>query len=71
SIDEIDRPVMVKLHGAEGGKGYFIATDKDDFKQKSKNKSVDFIQEYVSGVSIYAHYFSSPLENRCELLGRL
>jgi 5-formaminoimidazole-4-carboxamide-1-(beta)-D-ribofuranosyl 5'-monophosphate synthetase len=67
--EEIDRPVMVKLHGAEGGKGYFIAQDKDDFQKKSKGKSVDFIQEYVSGVSVYAHYFSSPIEKRCELLG--
>ena len=69
NIDEIDRPVMVKLHGAEGGKGYFIAFNKEDFKKKSKKKKVDFIQEYVSGVSVYAHYFSSPLESRCELLG--
>lgn len=66
---EIDRTVMVKLHGAEGGKGYFIAFDKEDFKKKSKEKKVDFIQEYISGVSVYAHYFSSPIENRCELLG--
>ncbi len=66
---EIDRPIMVKLHGAEGGKGYFIAFDQKDFQQKSKDKEVDFIQEYISGVSVYAHYFSSPLENRCELLG--
>ncbi|MFW9922035.1 MAG: formate--phosphoribosylaminoimidazolecarboxamide ligase [Candidatus Thorarchaeota archaeon] len=69
TAEEIDRPVMVKLHGAEGGKGYFIAFNKDDFKKKSKGKEVNFIQEYVSGVSIYAHYFSSPLEGRCELLG--
>jgi 5-formaminoimidazole-4-carboxamide-1-(beta)-D-ribofuranosyl 5'-monophosphate synthetase len=68
-IDSIDRPVMVKVHGAEGGKGYFIAKNKRDFEKKSKDKNVDFIQEYVSGVSIYAHYFSSPLYNRCELLG--
>lgn len=65
----IDRAVMVKLHGAEGGKGYFIAHDKKDFISKSKDKEVNFIQEYINGVSIYAHYFSSPIENRCELLG--
>ncbi len=69
NIDEIDRPVMVKLHGAEGGKGYFIAHSKADFTKKSKGKSIDFIQEYINGVSVYAHYFSSPMENRCELLG--
>ncbi|MCF2142797.1 MAG: formate--phosphoribosylaminoimidazolecarboxamide ligase [Candidatus Heimdallarchaeota archaeon] len=66
---EIDRPVMAKLHGAEGGKGYFIAANKTEFLAKSKDKQIDFIQEYVNGVSIYAHYFSSPLYNRCELLG--
>ncbi|MHA1186254.1 MAG: formate--phosphoribosylaminoimidazolecarboxamide ligase [Candidatus Heimdallarchaeota archaeon] len=69
SAKGIDRPVMVKLHGAEGGKGYFVSHNAEDFKKKSKGKKVDFIQEYVSGVSIYAHYFSSPIENRCELLG--
>ena len=67
--EAIDRPVMVKLHGAEGGKGYFIANNKADFQKKSKGKNIDFIQEYISGVSVYAHYFSSQIENRCELLG--
>ncbi len=66
---KIDRPVMIKLDGAEGGKGYFIASGKEDFNKKKKGKKVNFIQEYVSGVSIYAHYFSSPIEGRCELLG--
>jgi 5-formaminoimidazole-4-carboxamide-1-(beta)-D-ribofuranosyl 5'-monophosphate synthetase len=69
NVNAIDRPVMVKVHGAEGGKGYFIANDKHDLEKKSVGKNVDFIQEYISGVSIYAHYFSSPLLNRCELLG--
>jgi len=67
--ETIDCPVIAKLHGAEGGKGYFIAADKEDFLAKSKGKKVDFIQEFVNGVSVYAHYFSSPLYNRCELLG--
>ena len=69
NAEEIDRPVMVKLHGAEGGKGYFIANNEAEFQKKSKGKKIDFIQEYISGVSVYAHYFSSPIEKRCELLG--
>lgn len=69
TMEEVDRPVIVKLHGAEGGKGYFIAFDKKELKTKSEDKAVDFIQEYICGVSMYAHFFSSPLENRVELLG--
>ncbi|MEA2071483.1 MAG: formate--phosphoribosylaminoimidazolecarboxamide ligase [Asgard group archaeon] len=70
SIDEIDRPVIIKLHGAEGGKGYFVAESKKEVKEKQTTEdSIDFIQEYISGVSIYAHYFSSPILERCELLG--
>ena len=30
---EIDRPVIVKFHGAGGGKGYFLARDEEDFKK--------------------------------------
>ncbi len=75
---QIDRPVIVKLPGAEGGRGYFIAKDTRDFEDKLKRVSGRklisgeeeiFIQEYIVGVTVYPHYFHSPLLGRTELLG--
>ena len=67
----IDRPVIVKFHGARGGKGYFIAKNEKDFKKKIKlHKERDYvIQEYLLGVSMYVHYFYSPLTNKVEIMG--
>lgn len=68
---EIDRPVIVKFHGAGGGKGYFLAKDYKEFKNKIKlhpNKK-HVIQEYILGVHMYAHYFHSQLTNETELMG--
>ncbi len=75
---EIDRLVLVKLHGAAGGKGYFLAWNEQSFKsgiarlkeQGLINNEQDvFIQEYVIGVPVYLQYFYSPLSNELELLG--
>jgi len=69
-IDSIDYPVIVKSHGAAGGKGYFYAKNKKDFKNKIKvfgNKKF-IIQEYVIGVNLYIHYFYSPLTDKVEIL---
>ena len=68
---DIDRPVIVKFHGAGGGKGYFIAKNYNDFKKKIKlhPKKGYVIQEYILGVHMYAHYFHSPLTNETELMG--
>ncbi|MCX8182131.1 MAG: formate--phosphoribosylaminoimidazolecarboxamide ligase [Candidatus Methanomethyliaceae archaeon] len=80
SAEDVDRPVIVKLPGAEGGRGYFIARSGDDLKRKMKEvvrrgllkeNEVDkvFIQEYILGVTLYPHYFYSPILGRLELLG--
>ena len=81
SIDDpkdIDRLVLVKLHGAAGGKGYYLAWDYDSFKEgadrlkrKGLIKDYDelFIQEYAIGVPVYLQYFYSPITNELELLG--
>ncbi|OGZ60919.1 MAG: 5-formaminoimidazole-4-carboxamide-1-(beta)-D-ribofuranosyl 5'-monophosphate synthetase [Candidatus Spechtbacteria bacterium RIFCSPLOWO2_01_FULL_43_12] len=68
--NEIDAPVLVKSYGAAGGRGYFFAKNKTEFKQKIKNfKAKDYIiQEYIIGVSAYIHYFYSPLENKLEIM---
>ena len=69
--EDIDRPVIIKFHGADGGKGYFLAKNYKDFQKKIKlhtgKKYV--IQEYILGVHMYAHYFHSPLTNETELMG--
>lgn len=79
SLDsEIDRPVIVKLPGAKGGKGYFIARSREDIIKKLNEylrlgiiKSFDevLIQEYLVGVTAYYHYFYSPILDRVEILG--
>lgn len=67
---EIDRPVMVKSFGADGGHGYFFAKNKKEYTTKIKKfKKKEFIiQEYVIGVSLYVHYFYSPLTKKLEIL---
>jgi 5-formaminoimidazole-4-carboxamide-1-(beta)-D-ribofuranosyl 5'-monophosphate synthetase len=60
---DIDRPVIVKYHGAKGGKGFFIAKTYDEFKKRlTKNKSF-IIQEFVMGTRYYLHYFYSPIQD--------
>jgi 5-formaminoimidazole-4-carboxamide-1-(beta)-D-ribofuranosyl 5'-monophosphate synthetase len=70
--EDIDRPVIVKFHGADGGKGYFLAKNFKDFKRKIKlhpESKKYVIQEYNLGVPMYAHYFHSPLTGETELMG--
>lgn len=69
-LEDVTFPVIVKTYGAAGGKGYFYARDKADFTKKIKNFSTDqyVIQEYVIGVTLYIHYFHSPLTGEIEVL---
>ncbi|MBI2651594.1 formate--phosphoribosylaminoimidazolecarboxamide ligase [Candidatus Woesearchaeota archaeon] len=68
---KIDRPVIVKFHGAQGGKGYFIAKHEKDFREKIKpHKTKKYvIQEYILGVPLFIHYFYSSLTNELEIMG--
>ncbi len=72
SVDEIKGTVIIKLPGAKGGKGYFLASNAEDAKNKIKEmgiKSEDlFIQEYILGVTVYVHFFYSPLSDELELI---
>ncbi|HEY9085319.1 MAG TPA: formate--phosphoribosylaminoimidazolecarboxamide ligase [Candidatus Tyrphobacter sp.] len=69
SGSEIDRPVIVKLYGAKGGKGYMFIRDAADFEARAARLGEAYvIQEYVIGVPLYIHYFYSPLEQRLEIL---
>ena len=78
SKDEIDGLCIVKLHGAAGGKGYFLVTNKKEFEDQARilveSKTIRseedlFIQKYANGVPVYLQYFYSPISNELELLG--
>ncbi|HLC61557.1 MAG TPA: formate--phosphoribosylaminoimidazolecarboxamide ligase [Candidatus Nanoarchaeia archaeon] len=71
SPKDIDRLVIVKFMGAEGGKGYFLAKDEKDFNKKIKPYKLRkyVIQEYIIGVPLFIHYFYSPLTNEIEIMG--
>ncbi len=58
----IDRPVLVKYHGAKGGRGFFIAKDYMDFKMGIDMEQPYTIQEYILGTRYYLHYFYSPIK---------
>lgn len=78
--EEIDGLVIVKFPGAKGGQGYFLCSSEEDFKkkieQKIKGEEITekeaknaIIQEYIVGVTMYPHYFYSPIYDRVEMLG--
>jgi 5-formaminoimidazole-4-carboxamide-1-(beta)-D-ribofuranosyl 5'-monophosphate synthetase len=69
-VEDIDRPVIVKLPGAKGGRGYFVARNRDEASRRLKNLNDNYIiQEYLIGVPAYYHYFSSRIMNRIEIFG--
>jgi len=76
--EEVDTMVIVKLPGAKGGRGYFTSDNPEEIRRRLEGyveagllKSISdaAIQEYVVGVTMYAHYFYSPLLKRLELTG--
>jgi 5-formaminoimidazole-4-carboxamide-1-(beta)-D-ribofuranosyl 5'-monophosphate synthetase len=70
--EDIDRPVIVKFHGAGGGFGYFVVRTPEQFYEVKDRKYPDdhdfTIQEYIVGVPLYAHYFYSPLTGELEIM---
>jgi len=78
SPDDIDKLVIVKRQGAAGGKGYFMASSKQDYHKKRdeliqqkiiSEDEVLYIQEYAAGVLAYLQFFYSPLKNELEFFG--
>lgn len=70
--EDIDCPVIIKFHGAGGGRGYFIANNPNEFYDRIKNYPSNagyVIQEYIVGVPVYTHFFYSPLNNELEFMG--
>jgi len=66
---DINKPVIVKYHGAKGGKGFFIANNYGDFKRKIEADKPFTIQEFMVGTRYYIHYFYSPLTNEGYRIG--
>ena len=80
--DKINGKVFVKFGGAKGGRGFFTANSEKEFYDKlegmkrrgkipESEEKTFVIQEFVSGVRYYIHYFYSPVINngRLEMLG--
>jgi len=59
---KIDSPVLVKYHGAKGGRGFFIAKDYPEFKIGIDQTKKYHIQEYIVGTRYYIHFFYSPIK---------
>ena len=78
SKNEIEKLCIVKLHGAAGGRGYFLVWNKKTFEEGAEklierhvinSENELYIQEYITGVPAYLQYFYSPLTNEIELMG--
>jgi 5-formaminoimidazole-4-carboxamide-1-(beta)-D-ribofuranosyl 5'-monophosphate synthetase len=67
---EIDKPVIVKYHGAKGGKGFFIAKTYEEFCKRVDRTKPFIIQEFVMGTRYYLHYFYSPIQNNAYKLSK-
>ena len=77
--EDIDRLVIVKLPGAKGGRGYFLANSPKAFHKKftelvkrgllkEEDLAAIHLQEYALGVNVYPSYFSSIINDEVELL---
>ncbi|MGZ4883124.1 MAG: formate--phosphoribosylaminoimidazolecarboxamide ligase [Halobacteriota archaeon] len=74
---DIQSPVIVKYYGAKGGRGFFVATNYEDFARRIEPSADYTIQEFVLGTRFYFHYFYSPImttgyrlsEGSLEMLG--
>ena len=60
---EVDGPVIVKYYGAKGGKGFFLAKNREALDEFTPT-GPHVIQEYVLGTRYYLHFFYSPLSDR-------
>ncbi len=60
---DIDQPVIVKYHGAKGGRGFFISKNKAEYESKVDATKRHTIQEFILGTRYYIHYFYSPIRS--------
>jgi len=69
SVDEIDCPVIVKSDGAAGGKGYFIASNKQEIEGKLDQTKQYSFQKYIVGTKVFTTFFNSLVHDRLEVFG--
>ena len=78
SKNQIKGLCIVKLHGAAGGRGYYLAWNRESFDEGARRlidqkiirgESDLYIQEFIRGVPVYLQYFYSPITKELELLG--
>jgi 5-formaminoimidazole-4-carboxamide-1-(beta)-D-ribofuranosyl 5'-monophosphate synthetase len=78
SKNKIKSLCIVKLHGAAGGRGYYLAWNRESFEEGARRlidqkiirgESDLYIQEFIRGVPVYLQYFYSPITKGLELLG--
>ncbi len=62
--DVVDRPIIIKLPGAKGGKGYKIITNG----VVPKIPEGGIAQEYIVGVPMYFHFFYSMVNKELEIM---
>jgi 5-formaminoimidazole-4-carboxamide-1-(beta)-D-ribofuranosyl 5'-monophosphate synthetase len=60
---EVDGPAIVKYYGAKGGKGFFLAKNREALEE-FRPAGPHVIQEYVLGTRYYAHFFYSPISDK-------
>ena len=67
---QIKKPVIVKYHGAKGGKGFFVAKTYEEFRKRLEKNKPYIIQEFVMGTRYYLHYFYSPIQDNAYKLSK-
>jgi 5-formaminoimidazole-4-carboxamide-1-(beta)-D-ribofuranosyl 5'-monophosphate synthetase len=61
--EDIKNPVIVKYFGAKGGRGFFVAKNKEEFYNKIGSTGQKFtMQEYILGTRYYPQFFASPFK---------
>ncbi|MDO8609745.1 MAG: formate--phosphoribosylaminoimidazolecarboxamide ligase [bacterium] len=71
NLNEVEYPVILKLFGASGGKGYLYAKNRKELNSQIKlmKKERFIIQRYIIGVPIFIQFFCSPITGKIELMG--
>lgn len=78
SPDDIHDMVIVKRQGAAGGKGYFMASNAQEYHERRQflisngvisSEEPLYIQRYISGVLAYLQFFYSPIRDEVEFFG--
>jgi 5-formaminoimidazole-4-carboxamide-1-(beta)-D-ribofuranosyl 5'-monophosphate synthetase len=57
---EVDGPVIIKYYGAKGGKGFYLAKNREEL-MSYPIRAPHVVQEYIVGTRYYIHFFYSPI----------